>query len=89
MGHETILATLTLFGRPKVDKENIENESENDSLRFDREYKFVENVDEKSDDSEATESTSVKDLVVLALLEFEKPVVISPKSKGDRKTRGC
>jgi hypothetical protein len=28
-------------------------------------------------------------LVVLALLEFEKPVVISPKSKGDRKTRGC
>ncbi len=85
MGHETVLTTLTLFGRQKVVDENSKKESvEIETLRFDQEYLFVDNIDEKNADNEAENDKPnlVKDFVIYALLEFEKPVLIAPKSKG-------
>jgi len=85
MGHETVLTTLTLFGRQKsVDENNKKEESnEIETLRFDQEYLFVDNIDEKNANEEGDEKTDlVKDLVIYALLEFERPVLIAPKSKG-------
>ena len=76
MGHETVLASLTLFGHQK-EVEDVDN-----FLRFDREYLFVENIDQKSEEAEELHQQK-SDLKVFALLEFEKPVVIAPKSKGD------
>jgi len=76
MGHETVLATLTLFGRRKNDG----SDNDGTTLKFDDEYLFIDNIDEKSDDADA--KNDVKELLIFALLEFEKPVVISPKSSG-------
>jgi hypothetical protein len=78
MGHETVLATLTLFGRRKNDGSDIDGTT----LKFDDEYLFIDNIDEKSDDADA--KNDVKELLIFALLEFEKPVVISPKSSGTK-----
>ncbi len=84
MGHETVLTTLTLFGRQRVVDENNKKESDEiETLRFDQEYLFVDNIDEKNANDEGDENTNlVKDLLIYALLEFERPVLIAPKSKG-------
>jgi hypothetical protein len=79
MGHETVLATLTLFGRRKNDG----SDNDGTTLKFDDEYLFIDNIDEKSDDADA--KNDVKELLIFALLEFEKPVVISPKSSGTKR----
>ena len=84
MGHETVLATITLFGRRKsADDANNENAA---ALKPDEEFLFVDNIDEKEDGDAAGDNNGpkidVKDLEVFALLEFEKVVVISLKSKG-------
>ena len=81
MGHETVLATITLFGRPKA----TDLSDSFDALKLDDEYLFVENIDPKSGDGHTQTSDAnydVNDLTVFALLEFEKPVIISPKSNG-------
>ena len=84
MGHETVLTTLTLFGRQKVVDENNKKESDEiETLRFDQEYLFVDNIDEKNANEEGNDKADlVKDFVIYALLEFERPVLIAPKSKG-------
>ena len=82
MGHETVLATLTLFGRRKNDG----SDNDGTTLKFDDEYLFIDNIDEKSDDADADgdAKNDVKELLIFALLEFEKPVIISPKSSGTK-----
>ena len=79
MGHETVLASLTLFGRQKSAVD--EKEFDETELRFDQEYIYVENFDKEKVDGD--NSADEQNLHVYALLEFEKPVVIAPKSKGN------
>lgn len=73
MGHETVCATLTLFGGS-----NIGNVDKNEDLRFDTEYCFVESLDKNENDEKENVVSSFE---LFALLEFERPVVIAPKSK--------
>lgn len=80
MGHETVLASLTLFGRQKNSLD--EKEFDENELRLDQEYIYVENFDAEKVEGQEQAESDVKNLHVYALLEFEKPVVIAPKSKG-------
>jgi hypothetical protein len=72
MGYETVLATLTIFGCHSTAQEGS-------TFNFDKEFFFVETIPSKV---ESENENSNDNFDYYSLLEFDKPVVISPKSKG-------
>lgn len=72
MGYETVLATLTIFGCQSSDPEDS-------AFNLDKEFFFVETISSKQ---ECENDQPKNNFSYFSLLEFDKPVVISPKSKG-------
>jgi len=68
MGHETVLATLTLFGHES-------SFHEGSALDLGKEYNFLESITAENDQPNSQ-------YVYFSLVEFDKPVVISHNSRG-------
>ena len=72
VGHETVLATVTLFGQ----------ELSCEDFSFENEFKTVPCISADPDEEEAKKGA---DKACFALLEFERPIVVVPGCKGECK----
>jgi selenocysteine-specific elongation factor len=73
LGHETVMARITLFSRPKMAvtaAANSDSDSDANGFNFDHEYQFVETH------TSADPANAAQDKFVL--LEFERAVAVVP-----------
>ena len=77
LGHETVMATITLLGRA-----DQVHPSDRDSFSWESEYKVVACISADKEEEEAKAGTPEQ--ASLALLEFERPVVAVPDCKGTK-----
>ena len=82
LGHETVMATITLLGRADQVHPN-----DRDSFSWESEYKVVACISADKEEEEAKAGTPEQ--ASLALLEFERPVVAVPDCKGTKKPTYC
>ena len=75
LGHETVMATITLLGRAELVHPGDEN-----SFSWESEYKVVACISDDKEEEQAKAGTP--DQASFALLEFERPVVAVPGCKG-------
>ncbi|XP_066992085.2 selenocysteine-specific elongation factor isoform X2 [Anabrus simplex] len=77
MGHETIMASITVFGLMSCDCHDSKEASESDRLDLDGVYRFLNALHVKDEDSEKAESKEMP-VKQYALLEFERSVMAVP-----------
>ncbi len=72
LGHETVLAKLTLFCDDRLESDPAD---ESEAVDKERDYRFLEKYSDCLDDSGSQAGS------VFAILEFERPVSVIPKCK--------